>query len=83
MATVNVDVEVDLDDFDTEDLLDELKSRGGNHSGVGLINGYDPVSGKNTDELADALFEARLNGNNERALELVDRLIYAALGRII
>lgn len=83
MATVNVDVEVDLDDFDTEDLLDELKSRGNNAEGVGLVEGYDPVSGKGTAELADALFEARRNGNNERALELVDRLIYAALGRII
>lgn len=83
MATVNVDVEVDLDDFDTDDLIDELKSRGSNASGVGLVEGYDPVSGKGTAELADALFEARRNGNDERALELVDRLIYAALGRII
>ncbi|MDP4557919.1 hypothetical protein Q9247_09510 [Halomonas meridiana] len=83
MPTVNVDVEVELYDIDTEDLVEELKSRGGNHSGVGLEDGYCPIECKNTGQLAEALFEARRNGNDQRALELVDRLIYAALGRII
>lgn len=82
-VSVSVDVDVDLDDFDTDDLIDELERRGKNESGIGLEEGYDPVSGKGTAELADALFEARRNGNDQRALELVDRLIYAALGRII
>lgn len=83
MPTISVDVDVDLYEFDTEDLLSELQRRGRRHSGVGLDEGYDPVEGKGTAELADALFEARRNGNDQRALELVDRLIYAALGRII
>lgn len=83
MPTISVDVDVELHEFDTEDLLDELKSRGRNHSAVGLEEGYCPIECKNTGQLAEALFEARRNGNDKRALELVDRLIYAALGRII
>lgn len=83
MPTVSVDVDVDLDDFDTDDLLEELESRGRNHNRVGLEEGYCPIECKNTGQLAEALFEARRNGNDQRALELVDRLIYAALGRII
>lgn len=83
MPTVEVEVDVSLSDFDTEDLVDELRDRGRNHTGVGLADGYDPVEGKGTGELADALFEARRKGNDQRALELCDRLIYAALGRIV
>lgn len=83
MPIVSVDVDVDLDDFDTDDLLEELKSRGRNHNGMGLEEGYCPIECKNTGQLAEALFEARRNGNDQRTLELVDRLIYAALGRII
>lgn len=43
MPTVSVDVDVDLDDFDTDDLLEELKSRGRNHNGMGLEEGYCPI----------------------------------------
>lgn len=81
MATVTVEAEIELDDFDTEDLQRELRRRG--EMGVGMPDGYDPVEGKRTAELAEACFEARRNGNDARALELIDRLIYAALGRII
>lgn len=28
MPTVNIDVDVDLDDFDTDDLIEELENRG-------------------------------------------------------
>ena len=82
MPIVNVDVDVSLDDFDDDDLLEELESRGRKMTS-GLENGYCPVECKNTGQLAEALFEARRNGNDQRTLELVDRLIYAALGRII
>lgn len=41
MATVTVDAEVDLDDvireINTEDLIDELKSRNGRYDGAGVI----------------------------------------------
>lgn len=82
MPIANVDVDVGLDDFDTDDLLEELESRG-RKMPSGLENGYCPAECKNTMQLAEALFEARRNGNDQRTLELVDRLIYAALGRII
>ncbi|WP_237673793.1 hypothetical protein [Vreelandella profundi] len=81
-VTVSVDVDVDLDEIDTDELRQELESRG-DETGATLQQGYCPIECKNTSQLAEALFEARRNGNDERALELVDRLIYAALGRII
>ncbi|MCL7938791.1 hypothetical protein M8009_00545 [Halomonas sp. ATCH28] len=80
-TTVTVDVDVVLSDFDTEDLERELRSRG--QQSEELPDGYDPVEGKGTVGLAEACFEARRRGDDARALELVDRLIYAALGRII
>lgn len=82
MAFVTVSVDVDLDEIDTDELRQELESRGA-ETGTTLEQGYCPIECKNTSQLAEALFEARRNGNDERALELVDRLIYAALGRII
>lgn len=81
-VTVSVDEDVDLDEIDTYELRQELESRG-DETGATLQQGYCPIECKNTSQLAEALFEARRNGNDERALELVDRLIYAALGRII
>lgn len=86
MALVTVDV--DLSDFDTDDLLEEIQDREERHArrrhnAGGLPDGFDPIEGKGTIELAEACFEARRRGDDARALELVDRLIYAALGRII
>ncbi|MFI0472936.1 hypothetical protein ACGLWX_09500 [Halomonas sp. HMF6819] len=83
MPFVSVEVEVSLSKFDTEELLEELQERGRKHEAIGLADGYDPVEGKGTAQLADALYEARRNGNDARALELCDRLIYAAIGRIV
>lgn len=80
-TTVTVDVDVDLNDFDTEELHEELERRGS--KAAGLSDGFDPVEGKGTVGLAEACHEARRRGDDARALELVDRLIYAALGRII
>ncbi len=86
MPIVEVEVDVSLSDFDTEDLLDELKSRGNGapHSpGSGLPEGYDPQEGKGTSAIAEACYEARRRGDDARALELIDRLIYAAMGRVV
>ncbi|WFM72916.1 hypothetical protein [Halomonas sp. CKK8] len=82
-VTVNVDVDVDLEEFDTDELQEELRSRDAYISHEELPKNFDPVEGKETIELAEACFEARRRGDDARALELVDRLIYAALGRII
>lgn len=80
-ATVTVDVDVELCEIDTEDLQRELRKR--RATDEELPDGYDPIEGKGTLGLAEACFEARRRGDDVRALELVDRLIYAALGRII
>lgn len=81
MPYITVDVDVGLDEFDTDDLWEELRRRGA--CSDTLPEGFDPVEGKSTVELAEACFEARRRGDGDRALELIDRLIYAALGRII
>ena len=74
MPTVYTEVEVDVDlaDFDTEDLLDELESRGSL-----------PVNGNiNAKELVEAIWLKRRLGNHDYRDEL-DKLIYAVLGKIV
>ena len=79
MPTVTVDVDVEMRDFDTEDLKKELERRGCQ----GITGGYDPAEGKNSEQLLEAVYESRRRGDSQRALELIDRLIYDALGRIV
>ena len=67
-----VEVEVDISDFDTEDLLDELASR----SSLPLEEDF---YGKG---LLEAIWMKRRNGNNDYQQEL-DQLIYEVLGRVI
>lgn len=84
MVWVDIDVGDVIDDISTQDLKDELESRSSNgDEGNPLPSDFDPVTGKNSHELLDAVYEARRNSNDARALELVDRLIYAAIGRIV
>jgi hypothetical protein len=68
--TVYTEVDVDLGDFDTEDLLEELESRG---SGT-----LDYGDGK---EVLNAIYEKRRLGQDYQT-EL-DQLIYAGLGKIV
>lgn len=74
MPTVYTEVEVDvsLDDFDTEDLLDELERRGSLPS-EGDID---------TKATVEAIWLKRRQGNADYQREL-DRLIYAVLGRVV
>ena len=65
-----VEVEVQLDDFDTEDLIEELERRG--------AGGNDYGNGK---ELLTAVYEKRRLGQDYQA-EL-DQLIYLGLGKIV
>jgi hypothetical protein len=65
-----VEVDVDLSDFDTDDLLEELESRGSL-----------PVEGDSKALLA-AIWMKRRMGNNDYQQEL-DQLIYAVLGHIV
>lgn len=85
--SVNVDVDVDLNDIDTDDLVSELKERqsdGDTGSEQMTISGHwDPIEGKAPHQLLDAIFEARVSKHDQRALELIDRLIYSATGQIV
>ena len=73
MPTVEtyVEVDVELTDFDTDDLIEELENRG---------MGMDVVSRSGT-ELVTAIYEKRRLGQDyQRDL---DELIYVATGRIL
>jgi hypothetical protein len=67
-----VEVDVDLGDFDTEDLLEELESRGE----LPVDSGYDAK------DLLTAIWLKRRMGRVDYQTEL-DQLIYAGLGHIV
>ena len=67
-----VDVEVNLGDFDTSDLIEELEERGE----LPLSTG--PYDSK---ELVQKIWMARRQGKDYQAL--IDDLIYAVTGQII
>jgi hypothetical protein len=67
-----VEVDVDISEFSTDDLLDELASR----SSL-------PIEGDlNSKELLEKIWMKRRNGNNDYQQEL-DRLIYEVLGYVV
>lgn len=67
-----VEVDVDLADFDTEDLLDELEERGAL-----------PVEGQyDAKEILETIYHKRRLGRTDYEKEL-DQLIYAGLGKIV
>ena len=67
-----VEVDVDLSDFETEDLIEELESRGELPSSTGP---YD------SNELVQKIWQLRRNGKDYQTL--LDDLIYAVTGRIV
>jgi hypothetical protein len=73
--TVTAEVEVDLSDFDTDDLIEELESRGRDYNTTGV----------DADEmrlLLESIWHKRRLGNNDYQTEL-DRLIYGVLGHVV
>jgi hypothetical protein len=66
-----VEVDVDLSDFDTDDLLKELESRGA-----------APVESGDANKLLQAIWLKRRVGRTDYQREL-DQLIYAGLGKIV
>jgi len=66
-----VEVDVDLTDFDTDDLIEELESRGA-----------APVETGDANELLHAIWLKRRVGRTDYQAEL-DQLIYAGLGKIV
>ena len=73
--TVTVDAEVDLSDFDTDDLIEELESRGVDYNTKG-------VDADEMRALLDGIWMKRRLGNHDYQAEL-DRLIYGVLGKVI
>ena len=67
-----VEVDVDLSEFDTDDLVEELKSRG---ESLGISSSFS------TTELLEKIWILRREGK-EYQTEL-DSLIYSVLGKII
>jgi hypothetical protein len=65
-----VEVEVDLGDFDTDDLIEELESRGSGATDYG--------DGK---EVLQIIYEKRRMGQDYQ--EELDQLIWLGLGRIV
>ena len=67
-----VEIDVDLSDFDTEDLLEELESRG-----------ELPVDSQHSaKDLLTAIWLKRRMGRTDYQAEL-DQLIYAGLGHVV
>jgi hypothetical protein len=66
----SVEVDVDLSEFDTEDLVDELESRGAGGSEFG--------DGK---DILTRIYEKRRLGQDYQ--DDLDQLIYVGLGRIV
>ena len=67
-----VEVDVDLHDFDTNDLIEELEERGELPSSTGP---YD------SNELVRQIWQLRRNGKDYQ--RLLDDLIYAVTGQIV
>ena len=73
--TVSVDVEVDMSEFDTDDLIEELESRGADYNTTG-------VDADEMRVLLESIWQKRRLGNSDYQTEL-DRLIYGVLGKVI
>ena len=73
MPTVytEVEVDVDLESFDTDDLLEELELRGS----------LPPEGNINAKELVEQMYYLRRQGQPYE--HLIDDLMYAVLGRIV
>ena len=72
--TVTVDAEVDLSDFDTDDLIEELEDRG-------KWPGSSDIRFDST-ELLETIWKKRRLGNHDYQTEL-DQLIYGVLGHVV
>ena len=72
-VTVDVDVDVGLEDFDTDDLIDELERRGSDYNTQGVDGDF------NRDILQQIWLKRRMNQPFEAEL---DQLIWNVVGRI-
>lgn len=70
-ATKTVDIDIDIDDFDTDDLIDELESRG--------VDVYEPIDDSQT---LLKLYELKRSDSLQFDKEFAD-FIYKKIGRIL
>ena len=77
LKTVYTEVEVDVDmsEFDTDDLIEELENRGLDYNTKG-------VDADEMGALLDSIWMKRRLGNHDYQAEL-DRLIYGVLGKVV
>jgi hypothetical protein len=73
MPYVSVDVDVDLGDFDTDDLIRELDNRGHGYNTHG-------VDGDEAREFLQQVYQLRRSGQDYNSA--LDQLIYHVLGKI-
>lgn len=71
---VTAEVEVDLEEFDTDELIEELERRGVDYNTSG-------VDGDEMREVLDQIWQKRRLGQNYQAQ--LDKLIYGVLGKIV
>lgn len=69
------EVDIDLDDFETDDLIDELERRGKDYNTYG-------VDADAMREMLERIWQKRRNGNNDYQHEL-DQLIWGVLGKVV
>lgn len=70
--STEVDVDIDLSEFDTEDLIEELESRG---AGIGVDSFGDGT------EVLQTIYQKRRLGKDYQ--QELDELIWLGLGKII
>ena len=66
-----VEVDVDLEEFDTDDLLEELEERGA----------LPPEGNVNAKELVEQMYYLHRQGQD--CTHMLDQLFYSVLGRIV
>ena len=71
---VTTEVEVSLEEFDTDELIDELESRGVDYN----TNGVDVDE---MQEVLDQIWQKRRIGQDYQAQ--LDKLIYGVLGKVV
>jgi len=71
---VTAEVEVDIEDFDTDELIEELERRGVDYNTSG-------VDGDEMREVLDQIWQKRRLGQNYQSQ--LDKLIYGVLGKIV
>lgn len=74
MPYVSVDVDIDLDEFSTEELIQELESRGHDYN-------TDGIDGDRARELLEQIYQLRRTGLEYQ--QDLDKLFYLVLGKIV